>query len=252
MKISVITVCRNSAATIEDTILAVHAQTHRDREHVVVDGGSTDGTLEIIRRHRDKIAAWVSERDSGIYEAMNKGLALATGQVFGFLNSDDVFAHDRVLERIAGQFGAAGVDAVYADLVYVDGADRERVVRYYRSGDYRPRAFLRGWMPAHPTFYARRETYERCGRFNPDYRLQGDFDLLLRMFEVHGIRHRYLPEIWVRMRIGGATNRSIANVLRGNLEAYRSVRANGFPATPFFMLRKVLSRLPQFFAKTPG
>ena len=134
MKISVITVCRDSASTIEDTILAVHAQTHRDREHIVIDGGSTDGTVEIIRRHRDKIAGFVSERDSGIYEAMNKGIGLATGQLLGFLNSDDVYSHGEVLERVAAQFGSADLDAVYADLVYVDGADMDRVLRYYRSG----------------------------------------------------------------------------------------------------------------------
>ncbi len=251
MKISVITVAFNSASTIEETILAVHAQTHREREHIVVDGGSTDGTVEIIRRHRDKIARFVSEPDSGIYDAMNKGLGLANGQVVGFLNSDDVFSHERVLERIAAELERAEFDAVYADLVYVDGGNAGRVVRYYRSGAYRPRAFLRGWMPAHPTFYARRGVYERCGGFNADYRLQADFDLLLRLFEIHGIRASYVPQIWVRMRIGGATNRSLGNVVRGNLEAYRSVRANGFRVTPLFMLRKVLSRVPQYFARAP-
>jgi glycosyltransferase involved in cell wall biosynthesis len=249
VKISIITVALNSAATIEETILSVQRQTHADREHIVIDGGSRDGTLDLINRHRQGIAISVSEPDAGIFDAMNKGLARATGDVVGFLNADDVYANDQVLARIAAAFGDQAVDAVYADLVYVDRFNPEKVVRYWRSGDFQPGSFARGWMPAHPTFYVRRKVYERLGGFDLKYPLQGDFELTLRFLEVHRIRTRHIAEIWVRMRTGGASNRSVRAVLRGNVESYRAARANGLKVTPLFILRKILSRLPQFFAR---
>jgi len=249
MKISVITVSLNSAATIEETILSVHRQTHAQREHIVIDGVSRDGTSGVVERHREKIAVYLSESDAGIFDAMNKGMARASGDVIGFLNADDVYAHNQVLEHIAAAFGEPGVQAVYADLVYVNNRNPADVVRYWRSGDFRPGRFARGWMPAHPTFYVRREVYERLGGFKLEYRLQGDFELTLRLLEVHCIRARYVAEIWVRMRTGGVSNRSWRSVLRGNVEAYRAARANGLAVTPFFMLRKILSRVPQFFAR---
>ena len=249
MKISVITVALNSAATIEETILSVHRQAHAEREHIVIDGGSRDGTLDLIDRHRQKFAVCISGPDAGIFDAMNKGLALASGDIVGFLNADDVYADDQVLTHVADAFRDPAVDAVYADLVYVDRFKPARVVRYWQSGDFRPGAFARGWMPAHPTFYVRREVYARLGGFNLQYRLQGDFELTLRFLEVHRIRARHVAEIWVRMRTGGASNRNWRDVLRGNFEAYRAARAHGLKVTPFFVLRKILSRLPQFFAR---
>lgn len=249
MKISIITVSLNSVATIEETILSVDRQTHVEREHIVIDGMSRDGTLSVVERHREKIAVCISESDAGIYDAMNKGIARASGEVIGFLNADDVYANDQVLERVAAAFGEKGVQAVYADLVYVDSRDPAKVVRYWRSADFRPGLFARGWMPAHPTFYVRRDVFERLGGFKPEYRLQGDFELTMRFLEVHGIRAKYVPEIWIRMRTGGVSNRSWRNVLRGNVEAYRAARANGLMVTPFFVLRKIFSRIPQFFAR---
>jgi len=251
VKISVITVALNSQATIEETILSVHRQAHAEREHIVIDGGSQDGTLEVVDRHREKIAICVSESDAGIFDAMNKGLARASGDIVGFLNSDDVYAHDQVLMHVAAAFRDPAVEAVYADLVYVDRRHPGKVVRYWRSGDFQPGSFARGWMPAHPTFYARREVYERLGGFNLEYRLQGDFELTLRFLEVHRIRARHVAEIWVRMRTGGVSNRNWRDVVRGNIEAYRAARANGLKVTPWFVLRKIVSRIPQFFAR-PG
>ena len=249
VKISVITVSLNSAATIEETILSIHGQAHTEREHIVIDGASLDGTQGVVEKHRDKIAVFISEVDPGIFEAMNKGLALATGDVVGFLNADDVYANDQVLAHVAQAFRDPDVEAVYADLVYVDKRNPAMVVRYWRSGDFRPGSFARGWMPAHPTFYVRRQVYERLGGFNPAYRLQSDFDLTMRFMEIHRIRTRHVAEIWVRMRTGGASNRSWRSVLRGNVEAYRAARASGLEVTPFFVLRKILSRIPQFFAR---
>ena len=249
VKISIITVSLDSAATIEETILSIHGQAHTEREHIVVDGVSRDGTQDVVEKHREKIAVFISEADTGIFEAMNKGLALATGDVIGFLNADDVYANDQVLAHVAEAFRDPLLEAVYADLVYVDKRDPAVVVRYWRSGEFRPGSFARGWMPAHPTFYVRRQVYERFGGFNPAYRLQGDFDLTMRFMEVHRIRTRHVAEIWVRMRTGGASNRSWRGVLRGNVEAYRAARASGLEVTPFFVLRKILSRIPQFFAR---
>ena len=251
VKISVITVALNSVATIEDTILSLHRQTHAEREHILIDGGSRDGTLNVMERHRQKFAVMVSETDAGIFDAMNKGLALVSGDIVGFLNADDVYANDQVLAQIAAAFRDPAVDAVYADLVYVDQRNPAKVVRYWRSGDFRPGRFARGWMPAHPTFYVRRQVYERLGGFNTEYRLQGDFELMLRFLEIHRIRSKYVAETWVRMRTGGASNQSWLSVARGNLEAYRAARANGLEVTPFFILSKILSRIPQFFAR-PG
>jgi glycosyltransferase involved in cell wall biosynthesis len=249
MKISIITVCRNAAATLEEAIHSVAGQDYPNREHIVVDGGSTDGTLAILERNKHSIARYVSEPDGGIYFAMNKGIAMASGDVIGFLNADDCYAHTGVLSRIAAQFATPEVEACYADLVYVDQHDPTRVVRYWKSRDYVDGLFDWGWMPAHPTFYARRDVYSRYGGYDTQYRLQSDFELTLRMLAVHHIRAVYVPETWVRMRTGGATNKSFRNVVRGNLEAYHAARKNGLAVSPLFMVRKVLSRVRQFISR---
>jgi glycosyltransferase involved in cell wall biosynthesis len=249
---SIITVVRNRADTIADTIASVAAQRHPAVAHLVIDGASTDGTLEVIGPYRDRLAQVVSEPDRGIYDAMNKGLRAAAGDVIGFLNADDVYADDRVLGDVAALFEDTDVEAVYGDLVYVSADDPSKVVRFWKSRDYRPGLFRTGWMPAHPTFFARRSVYERYGGFDLSYRLQSDFDLTMRLLEVHRIRSRYLPRVLTRMRIGGATNNSVRNVIRGNLEAYRACRKNAPGVTPFFLVRKVLSRVPQYFARPRG
>lgn len=249
IKISIVTVCFNASSTLEEAILSVAGQRHADREHIVVDGGSKDGTQQILARYRHLLTHALSEPDGGIYDAMNKGIALATGEVVGFLNADDIYVHPEVLSRIAAQFAEPDLDACYADLVYVDYADTRQVVRYWRSRPYKAGLFERGWMPAHPTFYARRKLYERLGGYNTAYQLQSDFELTMRFLAVHRVKSVYVPETWVQMRMGGVSNRSMQNVIRGNLEAYRAARSNGLRVTPFFMIRKVFSRLPQFFSR---
>jgi glycosyltransferase involved in cell wall biosynthesis len=251
IKITVITVCLNSHATIEDTIESVAAQTHADVEHIIVDGGSKDDTLSIVDRHRERLAAVISEPDNGVYDAMNKGIALASGDVVGFLNADDVYSDPTALASIADAFGATGIEASYADLVYVDKQDPSKIVRYWQSKEYRYGMCSTGWMPAHPTFYVRRKIYEKFGMFDLQFKLQADFELTTRLLEVHRIKSIYLPRILVRMRTGGMSNKSYLNVLKGNLEAYRACRKLGIEVTPFFILRKICSRLPQFFAKPP-
>lgn len=249
LKISIITVCYNSAATIEDTILSVASQNHKNIEHIIIDGASTDGTMEVIARHRHALAVVVSEPDQGVYDAMNKGLRHASGDVVGFLNADDVYMDEEAVSHIAKAFHDTEVDACYADLIYVESDNPQNLVRSWKSRPFSPGLFKRGWMPAHPTFFVRRRIYEKYGGFDLQYRLQADFELTMRFLEIYRIRSVYIPKVLVRMRMGGLTNRSVLNVLRGNIEAYRACRKNGFKVTPFFMVRKVLSRLPQYLTK---
>ena len=249
MKISVVTACFNSGATIAHTLRSVAAQTHPEVEHIIVDGGSSDATLAIVAEHRERVSKLISEPDRGVYDAMNKGIALADGDVVGFLNADDEYADAQALADVAAAFADPTVEACYADLVYVDRENGDRIVRYWQSQDFRPGLFRRGWMPAHPTFFVRREVFARFGGFDLRYRLQSDFDLCMRLLEVQRIQSKYIPRVLVRMRMGGMSNNSFRNILRGNLEAYRACRNCGMRVTPLFIVRKLLSRLPQFFAR---
>ncbi|MFZ4480566.1 MAG: glycosyltransferase family 2 protein, partial [Rhodoferax sp.] len=235
--------------TIAATLLSVREQNYPDIEHIIVDGGSTDRTLEIIAAHGADLAKVISERDKGIYDAMNKGLAMATGEVVGFLNSDDVLAHANVVSTVAEAMADRAVDACYGDLVYVAQHDLSKVVRYWRSRDYRPGLFERGWVPAHPTFYARRGLYQKCGGFDLKFGLAADFDILLRFFHSCGISSTYIPEVLVKMRLGGATNVSVGNVVRQNMEIARIFRKYGLHVglKPFAF--RLLSRLSQFLRK---
>ncbi len=251
MKISVITVSFNSAATIEDTLKSVAAQSYNNIEHIIVDGASTDLTMEIVKREGSHLATIVSEPDNGIFDAMNRGLDLATGDVIGFLNSDDMFAHPHSLAAIANGFLDGVVDAVYGDLVFVDPRKVERVVRFWRPGSHVSGACAKGWMAPHPTFYVRRDVLVRNHGFDTNYKLQSDFDLMLRLFEKERIKTRYLPEVLIRMRMGGATTGSIRNIIKGNLEAGRACQKAGFPGGIFFIARKIFRRLPQFFNRPP-
>lgn len=249
MKISIITVCYNAAGTLVDTLDSVAAQTYADIEHVVVDGGSTDGTVELVKNHGQRVSNWVSEPDRGIYDAMNKGVAMATGDVVGILNADDVYADDAVLTQVADVFADPAIDACYADLVYVDQCDSSKIVRYWKSQAYEDGLFERGWMPAHPTFFVRKAVYEKFGGFDLSFPRQADFELTMRFLAIHKIKSVYVPKIWVKMRVGGVSNNSVRGVIKGNLEAYRACRKNALNVGIFFIPRKILSRLPQFFKK---
>ena len=236
-------------ATIEDTILSVAGQGYPHVEHILIDGASTDGSLCIVNRHLNKFSKTVSEPDMGIYDAMNKGIRLATGDVVGFLNADDVYSDANVLGEIAAIFNDATVSACYGDLVYMDES-LTRVVRYWKSRPYRDGLFEKGWMPAHPTFFVRRTVFERYGDFDLAFRLQSDFDLTMRFLSICKIKSVYLPRVLVKMRVGGATNRSAANVIKGNIEAYQICKKNRLRVTPLFIVKKILSRVPQFFSKS--
>jgi len=244
VRVSIITVCFNSADTLEDTIASVSRQRCADIEHIIVDGGSTDGTQDVVARYNGRIKKFISEPDEGIYDAMNKGIRMGEGDFVGFLNADDVYADDGVVSEVAATARAGEVDGVYGDLVYVRRDDTSKVVRYWKAGEYRPGAFRIGWVPPHPTFFCRRELFDRYGPFDAQYRLAGDFELMLRLIERHRIRVGYIRRPLVRMRVGGRAN-TVRGVLRGNHEILHAFAANGLRPSPGFFWRKPLAKVGQ-------
>lgn len=248
MKISIITAVRNSRATLADALDSALAQDHPDKELIVIDGASTDGTLEVLQRYAERLAHLVSEPDHGIYDALNKGLRLATGEVVGFLHADDRYADDRVLSRIAAALADLDVDACYGDLRYVRPDDPSRVVRHWRAGDYHRQHLAWGWMPPHPTFYARRAIYQRLGGFDTRYRIAADYDCLLRFLGVGSITCAYIPEVLIHMRVGGISNRSLRNVWQKSREDYQALRCNQVGGLGTLLLKN-LQKLPQFFRR---
>jgi len=246
LKVSIITVSYNAESTIEDTIISVHEQSYQNIEHIIVDGASTDNTLPIIRQHSNKISCVVSELDNGIYDAMNKGIQMSSGDIIGFLNADDIYAGTDVIEKISKGFEYPSVDACYGDLVYVSKSNLSKIVRYWNSCNYRDGLCKTGWMPAHPTFYIRKEIYDKYGVYDLAYALQSDYELSLRLLEVKNINTLYIPEILVKMRTGGVTNNSIINIIKGNIEAYNACKKYFPDTTRIFILRKFISRLSQF------
>lgn len=248
--LSIITVCYNSEAHIADALRSVDAQTWPNLEHLVIDGASSDATLAVVAQHQRPWRHVVSERDRGIYDAMNKGVALAKGDIIGFINSDDFYPTPWVLERVAGVFADISIEGCYGDLCYVRQNDTASVVRYWRSSPFEPGLFSRGWCPPHPTLFIRRATYERLGNFDLRYPIAADMELMARFLEVNRIRTAYLPEVLVHMRMGGLTNRSWSNVWKQNKEIWRAMNAHGLkPSLPSFVLGKLWSRSRQFVSR---
>lgn len=248
VRISVVTAVYNSRDTVAQAVASVLSQTHREVETILIDGASTDGTLAILQPYRDRLDVFVSERDNGIYDALNKGIEHATGDIVGFLHADDLFAHRAVLARVAEAFSDPHVEAVYGDLVYVRHDNVDHVVRYWRAGEFEPGALRRGWMPPHPTFYVRRCVYQRLGLFDTRYRIAADYDSVLRFLGPGGVRAAYIPQVMVRMRVGGISNRSIGNILRKSREDLDAIRGNGVGGIST-LLQKNLSKLSQFWRR---
>lgn len=235
MKISIITVCFNSEKTIGDTIRSVVTQTHGDIEYIVIDGGSSDETREIVSSFGEGVARFVSEPDNGLYDAMNKGLALATGDVVGFLHSDDMLADQHVISCIASSLTTNNTDSVYGDIQYVDQEDTGKILTFRTSGNYHRYKFRFGWSPPHPTFYMKRTFYQKYGGFDTTFQIAADYDALLRYMIKYKITSVYDPRIRVRMRVGGVSNRTMKNVRQKWAEDYRAMQKNGFgnPITHF-------------------
>lgn len=248
INISVVTAVYNSNRTIGQALDSVLSQSYPTVESLVIDGASTDGTLAVLESYRSRLGVLISERDQGIYDALNKGIKHASGDVVGFLHADDVFEDTEVLAKVASVFQDPTVDAVYGDLVYVRQDDISQVIRYWKSGLYDDAALSRGWMPPHPTFYVRRSVYERLGGFDTRYRIAADYDTVLRFLAVGKIRAAYIPEVLVRMRTGGVSNRSLKTIIRKSREDLDVLRRNGVGGV-LTMLRKNLRKVSQFFRR---
>jgi glycosyltransferase involved in cell wall biosynthesis len=227
MKISLITVSYNSESTIKDTIDSILAQDHPDIEYIIVDGKSKDTTVEIIKSYGGRIAKWISEPDKGIYDGMNKGLAMATGDVVGMLNSDDFYFDNTIISQVAMAFADEQVDAVFGNLVFVDPKNLKKSIRSYSSKRWHPGKFARGFMPAHPTFFVRRKYYEKFGLFKTDYKIASDYEMLIRLLYVNKLNYKYLPITMVVMRKGGVSSSGIRSNIVLNNEIKRACNENG-------------------------
>lgn len=250
MKISIITITYNSEQTIEDTIQSVISQDFPDIEYIVVDGLSKDNTLGVVNAYAKYVNRLISEKDKGLYDALNKGINVATGDVIGMLHSDDVYASTNVISKVAQQFAAnPDVEAIYADLVFVDRNDTSRVLRTWKAGEFEPDAFKKGWMPPHPTFFVKKSVYDRFGGFNLDLKLSADYELMLRFIHKHQIKISYLPETIVKMRMGGISNTSFFVKLKANIEDKLAWKMNDLKPGFFTTIRKPLKKLKQYLKR---
>jgi len=249
MKVTIITVCLNSAKTIEDTIRSVLSQDYEGIEYLVVDGGSADGTLDILKKYHDRIQKYISEPDNGIYDAMNKGIKLAAGEILGFLNSGDVYVDQTVIGQIVKSIQTHNADCCYGDLEYVAENNPNRTVRRWKSQLYRDGLFEKGWHPPHPTFFAKKSIFDKYGGFDLSYDIGADYELMLRFLKKHGIKSCYIPDVLVRMRNGGKSNKNLWQIIKANMECYRAWKRNGLEISPLIMLKKPASKLIQYARK---
>ena len=249
MKFTIITATYNCVDVIGDCLASVWSQSHPDVEHIVIDGASTDGTLDILQNHQTRFTSFVSSPDTGLYAALNKGLELATGDVVGFLHADDLFTHQDVLRRVDQKLSAdPSIDAIYGDLQYVSRNNLNRIVRHWRSQAFSPNLLARGWMPPHPTFFARRHWYQDIGLFDQGFDVSADYASMLRLFQNEDFKAAYLPEVMVKMRLGGMSNRSVRAMIKKSSEDWRAMRDSGFSrsvATKALVLKN-LSKMKQF------
>jgi glycosyltransferase involved in cell wall biosynthesis len=250
MKVSVITVCYNSVTEIEETIRSVMVQDHADIEHIVIDGGSTDGTQDKIKRYSECISHFVSEKDAGVYDAMNKGLELATGDVVAFVNAGDMMATRNTVSYMVRAFEEGDCDVIYGDALMVDPDDITKVKRFWKGGEYKRENFRKGWMPPHLGTYIRKRAYDRFGLFNTELSVSADYELMFRFLYKHKLSARYVPKVLVRFRLGGVSNRSFAHVWRANVEVYKAWKLNGESVSPLIILRKPLAKVLQMVKRS--
>lgn len=246
-KISIITITYNSSKTIEQTIKSVLNQSYTNIEYIIVDGQSTDNTLEIVNKYKDQISKIVSEKDNGIYDALNKAIKLATGEIIGILHSDDFYINASVIEKIAYTFDKEKSDGVYANLYYVNKDNTDKIIRKWNSGKYTSNSFINGWMPPHPTFFVKKECYNTFGSFNLDFKTSADYELMLRFIQKHKIKLAYLPEYIIKMRLGGQSNITTKNRIIANIEDRKAWEINGLKPRFYTLYLKPLRKLLQFF-----
>ncbi len=247
LKVSIITVCYNSAETIEDTILSVVSQDYASIEYIIIDGKSSDTTLSIIEKYNSKITKVLSEKDDGIYFAINKGISLASGDIIAVLHADDVYYSNHVISDVVNTFTEKNTDTVYGNLYYVDRIDTSKIKRQWISGGYTKKSFLKGWMPPHPSFFVRKKCYDKFGVFNTSLHSASDYELMLRFLFKHNCSASYLPQVLVKMRVGGKSNVSLMNRIKANREDKKAWLMNELKPSLFTFIRKPLSKLGQFF-----
>jgi glycosyltransferase len=248
VKISIITVVRNSEKTIGHAVESVLSQSHSDIELLIQDGASSDNTLNILRKLNDPRLHIVTESDSGIYDAINRGVERSKGDVIGLMHSDDFFAHEHVLENVVERFTNNSIDGVYGDLNYVAPEQTKRVIRAWRAGEYNPDKIFKGWMPPHPTLYLRRSVFEQWGRYDTSFRIAADYDAMLRWITKGNIQLSYLPQVMVCMRVGGVSNRSLMHLLKKSQEDYRALQQNNVGGL-YTLALKNLSKITQFWKR---
>ena len=249
MKVSIITVVWNNKDTIKDAIDSVLSQSYKDIEHIIIDGASTDGTVDIVKSYGDKITKFISEPDKGLYDAMNKGIKLATGDIIGILNSDDFYTDKYVIEKIVGTFESLHVDSVFADLIYVKPENLTKTVRYYDSSKFYPAKFAYGYMPAHPTFFVRKEIYEKYGVFRTDLKIASDFDILIRFLYTNKVSYSYIQKPIVKMRLGGVSTNGLKSKILLNKEVLKVCKDNKIDTNIFKILAKYPSKILELLKK---
>lgn len=245
MTISIITVCYNSESTISSTINSVLSQTYEKIEYIIIDGMSSDNTLKIVKSYSNRIAKVISEKDNGIYDALNKGISFSTGEIIGFVHSDDLLYDENVISKIASLFLKKEIDGVYGDLQYVKKKQTNKIVRYWKSSQYKSGMLKKGWMPAHPTFFLKKTIYLTHGKFNLKYKISADYDFMIRILKDNNLKFYYFSSIITLMRIGGNSNRSIKNILNKIIEDYMIIKLNNI-GNIFTLLNKNISKLKQF------
>jgi glycosyltransferase involved in cell wall biosynthesis len=250
--ISIITVVCNNKKSIEDCIKSVLSQSYRPIEYIVIDGASDDGTMDIVNKYKDRINIIVSEKDHGIYDAMNKGIGLASGDYIAFLNSDDFYIAKDVIEKIMNMFEEKSTDSLYSDLYYVDTENTDKIIRHWVSGNYEPGMFGKGWHPPHPTFIVKRQIFQKYGNFDLSLKIASDYELMLRFLEKHRISVCYLREAIVKMRIKGESNKNIFNIIYANWECYKAWRMNNLKTNPLIMILKPMSKIKQLISFFTG
>ncbi len=249
MKVAVITVCYNSVETIGKTLKSVAMQTHGNIEHIIIDGESHDGTQEIIRQHAHPGQVFLSEPDQGIYDAMNKGIQLATGDIIGILNADDIYANDDVLKRVLKIMEDEELDALYGDVEFFHPSNPEKTIRRYSSARFSPKRLAWGWMPAHPALFLRSEVFSFFGMYRPDFKIAGDYEFIARIFKNNSLKYRYLPEVLVRMRTGGVSTSGWKSTLLLNREVLHACRENEIDTNILMLLSRYPFKLLEFVQK---